>query len=154
MKPLRFHLAGAMAAVAALALNLGVIRLLLGGTEEELLYRALPMANLLAAVGIAAICRPRLRSFAIGFMIAGVLSLVTFLAWVDENPWTFLHYFEPPLLAIDQFVEAAFPSGRFAILYAIMIAIFAVPHAVVGLAAGSLTARAWSLAVGPRIASG
>ncbi len=150
MRPLRFHLAGMMTVVAALALNLGVIRLLHGGTEEQLVYSALPMANLLAAVAMAAIYRPRLRGFAVGFIVAGTLSLVTFMAWIDAHPWTFVRYVDPWFEAIDQLVGATFPGARIAIVIAIFTAAFAVPHAAIGLAAGCVTARISALVGGPK----
>jgi hypothetical protein len=140
----RLSIAGLMKLVAFAALNLAAVHALYDGTGEELLYLALPTGNVMSIVVIAGIRRPALRPFALGFLGAGTLSLVAFLAWTDANPWTFLRYFEPPCQAIERLLEKGFPNTHMALLYAIVLTAFAIPHAVAGLAGGWLAAKVWS----------
>jgi hypothetical protein len=143
MKPPRFHLAGAMTAVAVLALNLGAVRALYDEYGELLLLDALPAVNLLAVVGFTWFRRR--RAFALGFMAAGALSVAALLVWIDANFWTFLRYFEPPAQAVDHVIEMALPNAHMAVMYVILIVAFAIPHAITGLAGGYLLDKVWSM---------
>jgi hypothetical protein len=140
----RFHLAGAMIFVGVVALNLGAVRALYDNIGEELLFDALPTVNILAGVGFAGFRGRRLRAFAIGFVLAGALSLIAFLLWIETHPWTALRYLVPPLEALDSLVAGAFPNSRDAIMYVILVVAFSIPHAIVGLAAGGLAAHGWA----------
>src|SRR5262245_50870990 len=116
----RVHLASVMLFVAALALDLGVVRALSDGPWKGLLFMALPTMNLLAAVGYAGLRRARLRAFDSGFVATGCLSLLTFDLWEQRNPWTFLRYAEPASQAIDDYATAVFPSWHVAVVYTIL----------------------------------
>ena len=79
-----FTMRNLMAVVAILAIDLWVIRVYMGHdtwVDELTLLCALPMANVLLAVGWIGVLRPRARTFAIGFEVLGLLSLATFFAW-------------------------------------------------------------------------
>ena len=145
VKPPRFRLAGAMAFVAAVALNLAAFRALYDEPGEVLLFDALPTVNVLALVGLAGFRRRRLRAFALGFAAAGALSLAAFLAWADANPWSLLRYVGQPAEAADRVLERIFPGAHIPIIYVILIVALAIPHTVMGLAGGYLLAKAWSM---------
>ena len=144
MKPPRFHLAWAMILIAVLALNLGVIRALYDEMEEHLLFDALPMANVMAVVGIAGF-RRRAYAFILGFAVTVSLSMLAYQTWSCENPWTWLRIFEPPFQAIDRGLEAVFSDAHVAILHLVIIVVFAIPHAVLGLAGGYMTGKGWAI---------
>jgi hypothetical protein len=129
-----------MVVVAIAALDLGAVRALLDGVEEDLLFTALPTVNILVCAGIVGFRSRRARVFTLGFVAVGTLSLVAFQVWFRENPWTFLRYFNPPFLAIDRRVEAAWPGGHMTIMYLLLILVFPIPHIVLGLAGGRLAA--------------
>jgi hypothetical protein len=137
MRAPRFHLAGAMIFVAVVALNLGAVRALYDDIGEHLLFDALPTVNILAAVGFAGFRRRRLRAFAIGFVLAGALSLIAFLVWSDIDPWTALRYIEPPFKALDRVVVGSFPDSHIAIMNVICVVAFSIPHAILGLVGGA-----------------
>jgi hypothetical protein len=144
MKLPRFNLAGAMTFVAVVALNLGAVRALYDDIGEHLLLDALPTANVLAAVAFAGF-RHR-RAFAIGFVLAGAMSLLAYQVWADNDPWTVLRYLKPPFEALDRLVGTAFPDLRLAIVNVIGVVAFAVPHAIVGIAGGGLAAKGMAMA--------
>jgi hypothetical protein len=144
MKRPRIRIADVMIVVAILALDLGAIRASVDGTEEGLLLDALPTVNILVFVGIAGFRRRRLRAFALGFEVVGSLSLLSYLWWTNNNPWAWLCYFGPPITAVARRVEALFPHGHLVIIYIIYLVAFAIPHTVLGLCGGYLTAKGWA----------
>jgi hypothetical protein len=139
----RLSIARLMGCVAFVALNLAMMRALNGGAEEGLLLDALPTVNVLALMGIAGLYRPRLRPFALGFVVTGAVSLLTLEIWARANPWTFLRYVQPACDALEAGARAACPSGSVAIMYGTLIVAFALPHALLGLAGGCLAERRW-----------
>jgi MprA protease rhombosortase-interaction domain-containing protein len=141
----RISLARMMILVAVLAVNFAVVHALRDHMEEELLFLALPTVNLLAAVGLAGFCRRRMRAFALGFVVAGASSLAGFLAWIDANPWTFLHYAEPLCEAIDSQAARLLPAAHTAVVYAALAVILMIPHSVLGVVGGGVAAKAWAL---------
>ena len=145
MRPPRLRIAGVMIVVAILALDLGTIRALVSGTEEGLLYEALLTVNILVFVGIAGFRSHRSRAFTLGFEVVGSLSLLAYLAWSRNHPWSWLHYFEPPLKAIHRRVEEVFPKAHLIVMYIISIVSFAIPHTILGLSGGYLTAKGWAM---------
>jgi len=142
MKLPRFNLAGAMTFVAVVALNLGAVRALYDGADDHLLFDALPTANVLAAVAFAGFRRRRLRSFAIGFVLAGAMSLFAYQVWLEKYPWNVIRYLGPPFGALEHLVETAFPDSRVVSLFVLAGVAFAVPHLIVAIAAGGFTAMA------------
>ena len=145
MKLPRFNLAGAMTFVAGVALNLGAVRALYDDIGDHLLFDALPTANVLAAVAFAGFRRRPQRAFAIGFVLAGAMSLLGYQVWFANNPWTALRYIGPPFEALDRLVATAFPDSRMAIMNAIGVVAFVIPHAIVGIAGGGLTAKGMAM---------
>jgi hypothetical protein len=141
----RFHLASALIAIAVLALNLGAIRADYDGQAGGILLISLPTINTLAAVGVAGLRRRRLRAFAAGFVAAGTSSLIGFHAWASAHPWGFLRYAGPPLQALDRHFFPAYPVLHLTAVNAVVAVAFVVPHAIIGLAGGGLTARGWSI---------
>jgi hypothetical protein len=141
----RFRLASALIAVAVLALNLGVIRADSDGLAAGYLLIALPTINALAAVGVAGLRRRLLRAFAAGFVAAGTSSLIGFHVWASAHPWTFLRYAEPLCQAIDRLFFPAYPDLHSLAVNAVLAVAFVVPHAIIGLAGGGLTASGWAM---------
>jgi hypothetical protein len=147
MKIPRFKLAGLMILVAALALNLGIIRTIHDGAWGEHLSPAvkltLPTLNVIAAVGIVGLRRR--SAFALGFVTVGLLSLVGSLVWIDNHPWTFLRYVEPLCKAIDRKLLLIIPAAHEPALQVVLAVGFLVPHTTAGVLGGWLTAKGWSV---------
>ncbi len=101
--------------------------------------------NTLAAVGYAGLRRPRLRAFAAGFVAAGAASLIGFLAWESDHPWTMIRFLEPFCEAVERLVPPAHPAWTLAVTFAALAVTFWAPHAIVGLASGGLTASGWAI---------
>ena len=142
MKAPRFRLAGLMILVAALALNLGIIRTIHDGAWGEHLFLMLSALNVIAAVGIAGFRRR--SAFALGFVTVGLLSLVGSFVWIETHTWTFLRYVEPLCKAIDRKMLRIVSGAHEAALYAVLAVGFLVPHAAAGVLGGWLTAKGWS----------
>ena len=141
MKAPRFRLAGLMILVAALALNLGIIRTIHDGAWGEHLFLTLPTLNVIAAVGIAGFRRR--SAFALGFVTVGLLSLVGSLVWIDTHPWTFLRYLEPLCKAIDRKMLLIIPGEHEVGLYAVLAVGLLVPLVGAGFLGGWLTTKGW-----------
>jgi hypothetical protein len=79
----RIRIAWVMVAIAFLAIDFTVMRALLeypSPMGEELLFGALPMANVLAVALVIAQQRPRSRPFLLGFELLGVIALASYIA--------------------------------------------------------------------------
>src|SRR3981081_3236778 len=133
MNPLRLKISRVMVVVAILALEFGVIKALLAESEDEFLFVDFPTVNLLLVAVFVAIRKPRARSFVLGFVVAGTLSLLAFHAWAHAHPWTFLRYFTPPFEALDRRLVGLWPDAHNIMVYAILVVVFALPHAILGL---------------------
>ena len=144
MKPPRLSIAWSMVGVALVALNLSVIRALADGYQEQFLFDALPTANILLLVAVAGFRRRRLRAFALGFVVAGASSSIAYQIWSDIHPWEWLSYFQP-LSNIAVRIRDAYPASHMPIVYAMMIVVFTLPHTIIGLAGGYLTAKEWTI---------
>jgi hypothetical protein len=145
MKPPRLNISRVMVVVAILALEFGVIKALLTESEDEFLFEDFPTVNLLLFAVFAGIRKPRARSFVLGFVVAGTLSLLAFKAWAHSNPWTFLRLFTPPFQALDRRLVELWPGAHNIIIYAILVAVFTLPHTILGLAGGYLTRIGWAM---------
>jgi hypothetical protein len=144
MKMPRLSIAWAMVLVAMAALNLAVIRALYDGYEEQILFDSLPTANIMVFAAIAGVRHRRWRACTIGFVVASALSLLAYHVWSNNHPWTWLHYFEP-LAAIAQRIKDAYISSHMLIIYGMLIVVFSIPHAIIGLAGGYLAAEGWAI---------
>ena len=133
----RVSIAWSMVGVALVALNLSVIRALADGYQEQFLFDALPTIDILVLAGLAGFRRRRLRAFALGFVVAGASSLIAYQIWSDNHPWEWLGYFQP-LSDIAVRIRDAYPASHMPFVYAMMIAVFTLPHTIVGLAGGYL----------------
>ena len=83
MKAPRFRIAWVMVAVAIFAIDFTVMRALLdppSRLREELLFGALPMANVLGVGLLVAQQRQRSRPFLLGFELFGVIALAGYIA--------------------------------------------------------------------------
>jgi hypothetical protein len=134
-----------MFGVAIVALNLAMIKALLSELGEHLLFDALPTVNIMVYVGIMGFLRRRARAFAVGFVVVAILSLLAFQAWMELEPWVFLRTVCPPFEAIDRRIEAIWPNARVEIMYILLIIAFAIPHTLLGVAGGYLSAKGWAL---------
>lgn len=139
MKLPRLKISSVMILVAIVGLNLAVFRALISGRNEELLVTALPTVDLLIFVGFVGFSRA--RPFTVGFVVVGSLSLLTYLAWTENRPWSWLHDFEPLLQTIARFVMEVYPNTYIAIMFTIATVFHTIPHSVLGLAGGFLVAK-------------
>ena len=139
----RFRLASLLIAIAVAALNLGIVQAFRDQPGEGRLLTFLPTVNVLAALALTGLRRLRLRAFAVGFVAAGTASLVGFHLWVDANPWTFLRYAEPLSRAIERAIPSAIPDLHTAAVFAVLAAVFVVPHVIAGLVGGGMAASGW-----------
>jgi hypothetical protein len=154
MKLPRLNIARVMVVVAIMALEFGVIKALLCGSNALLLFGAFPMVNIMLLAVFVAFRKPRARLFTLGFVVVGTLSLLAFFWWTENNVWTFLHYFDPPFQALDRRVGELWPRARPIIVYTILVAVFAIPHTILGLVGGCLTSVGWAMVKrGKRVAS-
>jgi hypothetical protein len=79
----RFRIAWVMVAIAIFAIDFAAIRALVDASPEvgeELLFGALPMANVLVAGMLIGRQRPHSRPFLVGFELFGAIALVTYIA--------------------------------------------------------------------------
>jgi hypothetical protein len=140
----RLSIAWSMVGVALVALNLAAIRALADGFQEQLLFDALPTLNLMALAAIIGRHRRRLRPYALGFVVAGSFSLLAYQIWAENHPWECLRYFQP-LSDIAVRIRDAYPHSHMPIVYTMLIVVFAVPHSIVGIVGGCLTAKGWEI---------
>jgi hypothetical protein len=85
----RIRIAWVMFAVAILAVDFTVMRALLDGPPplaEELLFGALPMANVLVVGLLIAFQRPPNRAFLLGFELFGAIALTFYIALAILSP--------------------------------------------------------------------
>ena len=83
MKVPRFRIAWVMVAVAIAAFDFAAIRALVDSPSpagDELLFGALPMANVLVAGLLIGRQRPHSRPFFVGFELFGAIALASYIA--------------------------------------------------------------------------
>jgi hypothetical protein len=139
MEPPRLKISTVMALVAVVGLNLAIFMALRDRAEGGHLFRTVPTVNILVLGGVAGFRRS--RPFAIGFVVAGTMSLLAFQMWVQGNPWSFIRLATPPVEALDHRLQGLFPNAHEPIVYAVLVVFFAIPHSILGLAGGFLTAK-------------
>ena len=145
MKSPRVSISWFMVAVAIVALNFAAIRALSRQVRRGPPVPGPANGQHPAARGDRGIPPPSLAGFRPGFRDRRRGVARRFPFWASENPWTFLHYFEPPIRAVDRRVEVLFPRSRGVIIYGIGVVAFAIPHAIVGVIGGCLTAKGWAI---------
>ena len=130
MKLPKLNIGWLMAIVAVLALDFGAIRAI-GRADrilsEYLFVGTMPLANILAFVGLTGLRNLRQRKFLVGFLVSGGLCLAVYTIWAIASVESLDSSTRPGFMPIRQSIESLIPGGGLIVFFA-AVAYFTLPQ--------------------------